>query len=690
MRGTSLFAATAILLTSQTWAADGVINPWSDISSSVMARSAQTDLSKLNVIVNAGRRLTADLETLAAELSVGDSLVVTLPLPDGTQADYRFSRSQVMADALAEKYPQIRTYTAEDIENPVNKGSFDLTEQGFHGMFKHDGQWVYIDPEQRNNTSTYVAYHTKDAIPVSRRRADSVLKPALSQLSSEQAQELQKSSIYSSRPVLGDKLRTYRLAVSASAEYTSFHGGTVSAGLSAIATMVSRVNEVFRRDLSVRFLLVDNNDEIIYTNRILDPFTNTDQDLEENPAVLNGVIGVNNYDIGHVVNTGGGGLALLGGICDDSYKAYGMTGASSPTTDAFYIDYVTHEIGHQLGANHTFNGCGGITRNAETAWEPGSGSTIMGYAGLCGEQDLQENSDAFFHTGSIEEMLTKIGSVSCGIKTGQSNSIPTVDAGNDYFIPANTPFKLIGSAEDANGDSLSFSWDEYDTGSASSSLEEMVDNGNRPLFRSWNIADTPERYFPRLQDVLVATGYTSVGEAYPETSRELTFRLTARDKKGGVATDETVITVKGTKGPFKVTQPTASSQWKKDEQVQIFWDVAGTSETPINCSEVEILLSTNAGIGFDQTLISSTPNDGEYEYTVVEASDSSDARVMVRCLGNVFFAVNEGTFSLISNNPTANKSGGGGAVNLGYLLGLIGFVGFCRSRRSRVITKHSS
>jgi hypothetical protein len=287
-------------------------------------------------------------------------------------------------------------------------------------------------------------------------------------------------------------------------------------------------------------------------------------------------------------------------------------------------------------------------------------------------------------------MLTKIGSVSCGIKTGQSNSIPTVDAGNDYFIPANTPFKLIGSAEDANGDSLSFSWDEYDTGSASSSLEEMVDNGNRPLFRSWNIADTPERYFPRLQDVLVATGYTSVGEAYPETSRELTFRLTARDKKGGVATDETVITVKGAKGPFKVTQPTASSQWKKDEQVQIFWDVAGTSETPINCSEVEILLSTNAGIGFDQTLISSTPNDGEYEYTVVEGSDSSDARVMVRCLGNVFFAVNEGAFSLISNNPTANKSGGGGAVNLGYLLGLIGFVGFCRSRRSRVITKHSS
>lgn len=677
MQGIRGITLIAILFMSQAWADGGVINPWQDATTSTIAKRQHVDSEKFNVRVHSGRRLIADFGMLAAELAVGDDWVVTLPLPDGTQANYRLTYSPVMAAALAEKFPQIRTFTAEDIENSLNKGSVDLTEHGFHGMFKHNGQWVFIDPEQQNNTTTYVSYHRNGARPVSPRQADRVLKPAMAYSGAKQTAAPKQKSIYSSRPVLGETLRTYRLAVSASAEYTAYHGGTVSAGLAAIATTVNRLNEVYRRDLSVRFLLVANNDEIIYTNRFLDPFNNSDDDLDENPAVLNSVIGVNNYDIGHVVNTGGGGLAYLGGICEDENKAYGMTGISEPTGDVFYIDYVAHEIGHQLGANHTFNGtlsnCGGGNRNAATAWEPGSGSTIMGYAGICGAQNLQDNSDAFFHSGSIEEMLTEITSKTCGVKTGQSNTVPTVDAGSDYTIPANTPFKLLGSANDANGDALSYSWDEYDTGAAARNLQEMVDNGNRPLFRSWDMTNTAERYFPRLQDVLLEAGYTTVGESYPTTDRDLTFRFTARDGKGGLATDEMILTVKQSAGPFRVTEPTAASQWLKDDKPFIRWDVAGTADAPIACQNVTILLSTDGGRAFSQVLAASTPNDGEYQYTV-GALESSAARVMIKCLGNVFFAVNEGGFGLgrasagnQGNGAVTNKSGGG-AVSLVYLL----------------------
>ncbi|PWQ99497.1 reprolysin-like metallopeptidase [Leucothrix pacifica] len=676
MRKTTIsFVLLSAFIMQAAWSADRVINPWQAATSAYAARQSSDAADSRNVSAKQGYRVSADLESFAAEFAVGDDLLVSLPLPDGSTATYQFSRSSVMADELAAKYPQIQTFTAKDIDNPANRGSFDLTPHGFHGMFKHNGEWVFIDPEMRNDTGSYIAYFSKDAEALVGRTADTVLNHSLADHDGEES-----GSIFSSRPVLGDTLRTYRLAISASAEYTSFHGGTVSDGLAAIATLVSRLNEVFRRDLAVRFVLVANNDEVIYTNRFLDPFSNTDNDINENPAVLNGVIGVNNYDIGHVVNTGGGGAAVLASICSEENKAYGVTGTSYPVTDSFYIDYVAHEIGHQLGANHTFNGtsenCGGLNRNPATAWEPGSGSTIMSYAGICGPQDLQNNSDDFFHSGSIEEMLSHLESATCGVKTGLDNTVPTVDAGDDYVIPANTPFRLVGSAEDANGDSLSYSWDEYDTGAAASSLAEMVDNGNRPLFRSWDLTDTPERYFPRLEDVLTEEGYTTVGESYPTTDRDLTFRLTVRDGEGGVATDETIITVEASAGPFRVTEPTGDSTWLEGEQVAIRWDVAGTDDAPVNCSQVDIALVSNSDVNTLTTIASGTANDGEFDYTV-GSLEGTQARLLIGCTDNVFYAVNDGAFALqkIDEEPSvdaaSNKSGGGSIPFLNLLILLL-------------------
>ncbi|PID47377.1 MAG: hypothetical protein CSB47_00590 [Proteobacteria bacterium] len=710
MRNTRiLFTFFAAFIVQPVWAADPVVNPWLELSPDHAARAALVDKARRNVSVAEGRRLSADLQRVAAEFRAEDGLSVVVPLPDGSQATYRLRRSPVMASALAEKYPDIQTFSGYDIDRPTNKGSFDLTPHGFHGMFKHNGKWVFIDPEVRGDISRYVVYYSQNALPLAKRTADKVLKkPSLLSDGGMQFKHGSKPPVHGSRPVVGDKLRTYRLAVSASAEYTAFHGGTVKGGLSALATLVARINEVYLRDLAVRFELVAENDKIIYTNKDSDPFNNTDEDLEGNSSVIDGAIGKNNYDIGHVVNTGGGGLAMLGGICEDGGKAAGMTGMDTPTGDAFHIDYVAHEIGHQLGANHTFNGtksgCDG-NRNATTAWEPGSGSTIMGYAGICDSQNLQNSSGDFFHIGSIEEMRTTLDGKdkSCGTTSTLANAAPTVNAGNDYVIPANTPFKLTGSAQDGDGDTLSYSWEEYDTGEATEGVNDMKDNGNRPLFRSWGLRNTAERYFPRLEDVLVKEGYTTIGESYPTTDRKLTFRLTARDGKGGVATDEAVMTVKTSAGPFKVTEPTESSTWTKGKKAVIRWDVANTDVSPVNCGQVDILLSTDSGMKFDKTIASSVKNDGQFEYTV-NSSSGSNNRVMVRCADNVFFAVNPGNFvtragssdgseptppsgsspsNPVPNNPPPSDSStsetnapaksGGGAFGF-WLLQLIGLV----------------
>jgi len=570
---------------------------------------------------------------------------------------YQFSRSSVMPDELARKYPQIQTFKAFDINNPSNRGRFDVTPQGFHGMFHHDGKWVFIDPEMRNDDGNYIAYYGSDAQPLEARSEDTVIYTGLL------TTDVTSNSPFSSRPLVGTTLRTYRLAMSAAAEYTAFHGGKTRA-LAAIATLINRVNEVFERDLSIRFELVANNDDIVYADQVNDPFDNTDDDAEANAANLPTIVPNNTFDIGHVLNTGGGGLAYLAGVCQNTFKSIGMTGTWSPTGDAFYIDYVAHELGHQLGANHTFNGtslsCGGGNRTTSTAWEPGSGSTIMGYAGICGTQDLQTNSDPHFHTGSIQQMLETAEAAGCGTLTTIQNTIPIADAGADFTIPANMPFKLTGSGSDADGDSLTYIWEQYDTGTRSTSAANMVDNGSRPLFRSWQPSASPVRYLPNLVDYAAAD--LKIGETMPVTNRDLNFRLTVRDGKGGVATDEMTVTVVAGGGSFQITEPTQSSVLEAGATSFVRWDVANTNEAPISCSSVDILMSGDGSDNFDVSIVEGTANDGEHEFTV--GSDITDSSVlMVRCATSGFFALSSGGLTVspenvdqLSQNENTNES----------------------------------
>lgn len=576
--------------------------------------------------------------------------VVTLPLPEGSFAEFQVVESPVMAPELAEKFPDIRTYLGQGIDDPSASVRFDVTPAGFHAIIFSERGTIYIDPYAMGMVDYYVVYFKRNLIwDPSRTYVEDgpvVYEPAIiEEIRTIVAQGLVVES--------GSQLRTYRTAVAATGEYTQFHGGTVSAGMAAITTAMNRVTGIYEREVAVRMVLVPNNDLIVYTNPSTDPYTNGSGStmLGENQSNLDAVIGNANYDIGHVFSTGGGGIAGLGVVCRTSFKARGVTGLSSPIGDPFYVDYVAHEMGHQFGANHTFNGnagsCSG-NRNSSTAYEPGSGSTIMAYAGICGAQDLQPNSDDYFHGASFDEIVayTTLGSGStCPTVTSTGNSPPIVNAGTrGLTFPINTPFSLTGSATDPNGDVIRYCWEEFDLGPAGAPNSP---SGNAPIFRSFLPVLSPQRIFPKLSDILNNT--QTIGEILPTYTRNLRFRLTARDYRaggGGVGKDTASFGVVSTAGPFVVTSPNTAVTWTGNQSQTVLWNVANTNLSPVNCSIVNIRLSTDGGQNWAFTLASNTPNDGSQAITVPNVSTSS-ARVKVEAADHLFFDVSNVNFTIV-------------------------------------------
>jgi hypothetical protein len=379
--------------------------------------------------------------------------------------------------------------------------------------------------------------------------------------------------------------------------------------------------------------------------------------LGQNQTTLTNIIGAANYDIGHVFSTGGGGVASLGVVCNNASKARGVTGLTNPTGDPFYVDYVAHEMGHQYAGNHTFNGnegsCSGGNRNPSTAYEPGSGSTIQAYAGICGSQNLQSNSDDYFHTVSFQEMagFSHNGNgATCGTTTNTDNDTPVVDAGTGGFtIPIGTPFILTGSATD--NDPLTYMWEQFNLGPAGHPNSPA---GNAPIFRSFDALTTPTRVFPMLSDIVNNT--QTIGEIMPSYTRDLTFRFTARDNEvspgaGGVTYDTIDFDVTGTAGPFLVQTPNGLDglSWPIGATREVTWDVANTDVAPVNCANVDIDLSTDGGFTAPISLASNTPNDGS-ALVLVPNNPTATARVWVSCSDNIFFDMSNSNFS-ISNQP---------------------------------------
>ena len=594
---------------------------------------------------------------------------LTLPLPDGKEVTFSLQPYDLLPADLAAKYPGIRTFKGHDEANPVETGRVDLGPQGFHAMFSHQGRMVFVDPLR--NGEGYAVYYQQDAHSRLEEEADRVIGSKASKLA---------------RQVLvdGNERKRYVIAISAAGEYTQYHGGTVEAGLGAITTLLNRVNEVYQRDVAAEFQLASGNDTIIFTDAATDPFFNGDDpsgsglsDVDVNMQVqaVAQTQGLGAFDIGHVVNTGGGGLAGLGVLCTAD-KSAGMTGSSNPVGDAFFIDYVAHEIGHQFGADHTFNGttgsCGGGNREASQAWEPGSGSSIMAYAGICGEEDLQANSLPYFHSKSIEQMRAHMARVaSCGTTQSLTNNAPQVAAGNDHVIPANTPFVLKGAGTDLDNDALSYTWEQIDLGTESFSVASMVDDGSRPLFRFVAPTSVPERTLPSLPSLLTNT--LAKGEAWPATNRELNFRLTARDGKGGVSSDDMKIQVVNTGKAFALTSPLVTPLVAGQTQT-IDWDVAGTNAAPINCSKVDLYMTRDEGVNWT-LLAGGQPNSGSASVAIPAGSDGT-ARLKVACSDNLFFAISPLKLSVTQRV----EGGGGGGGALGFWTLALALLGWQRRR----------
>ena len=594
---------------------------------------------------------------------------LTLPLPDGKEVTFSLQPYDLLPADLAAKYPGIRTFKGHDEANPVETGRVDLGPQGFHAMFSHQGRMVFVDPLR--NGEGYAVYYQQDAHSRLEEEADRVIGSKAGKLA---------------RQVLvdGNERKRYVIAISAAGEYTQYHGGTVEAGLGAITTLLNRVNEVYQRDVAAEFQLASGNDTIIFTDAATDPFFNGDDpsgsglsDVDVNMQVqaVAQTQGLGAFDIGHVVNTGGGGLAGLGVLCTAD-KSAGMTGSSNPVGDAFFIDYVAHEIGHQFGADHTFNGttgsCGGGNREASQAWEPGSGSSIMAYAGICGEEDLQANSLPYFHSKSIEQMRAHMARVaSCGTTQSLTNNAPQVAAGNDHVIPANTPFVLKGAGTDLDNDALSYTWEQIDLGTESFSVASMVDDGSRPLFRFVAPTSAPERTLPSLPSLLTNT--LAKGEAWPATNRELNFRLTARDGKGGVSSDDMKIQVVNTGKAFALTSPLVTPLAAGQTQT-IDWDVAGTNAAPINCSKVDLYMTRDEGVNWT-LLAGGQPNSGSASVAIPAGSDGT-ARLKVACSDNLFFAISPLKLSVTQRV----EGGGGGGGALGFWTLALALLGWQRRR----------
>jgi reprolysin-like metallo-peptidase family M12B/Calx-beta domain-containing protein len=594
---------------------------------------------------------SAPLERTAAARQGG--VVVELPWPDGGTRRFAMEKSPVMEAPLAARHPEIETYRGRGLDDTSAMGRFDLGPSGFHGMVLSNEGTVFIDPWSRSDTAHAVAYYKRDY----RRNEGTGFhcdfdsgNPELvdPSVASELSAPPQGATLH------GDFLKTYRLALAANVEYSTFHGGTIPLVHNAIVVAVNRVNTVYERDLAVHLNLVANNDLLIWLAEP-DPYTNNNggQMLGQNQASIDAIIGSANYDVGHVFSTGGGGVAGLGVVCGGG-KARGVTGLSNPIGDGFYIDYVAHEMGHQFRGDHSFNGttsnCGGGNRNASTAWEPGSGSTVMAYAGICGAEDLQPHSDDLFHVGNlIVEMqpfvTTGAGSV-CAASTATGNPAPTVNGGADITVPANTPFSLTASATDPNSPTLSYVWEEMDLGTAA---PPNTDDGSRPIFRTFNVLSSPTRTFPKLADILSGAATPAFGEAYPTTNRTLNFRVTVRDNfagGGATSTDLVQVTVVAAAGPFTITAPNTAVSWTGGGTEAVTWNVAGTTGAPINAANVRISLSTDGGTTFPVVLAASTPNDGA-ENVVVPNLPTTTGRVKVEAVGNGFFDINNANLTIV-------------------------------------------
>lgn len=594
-----------------------------------------------------------------------------IPLPSGGYGRFLIQESPVMDEKLAARFPEVKTYVGQGLDDPTATMRMDVTPRGFHAIILSPKGDIYIDPYSRETDTNYISYFKKDFV------AD---KPFSCLTETKAGRNVARSKSGTPLRPTGATLRSYRLALACTVEYAAAvcapNAPTLANTLAAMVTSINRCSAIYERDFAIRFTLIGNDDRLIYLSGA-DPYSNGDGGsmLGENQANIDSVIGNANYDFGHVFSTGGGGVAYGSVVCMNGSKALGVTGSPNPVGDPYDVDYVVHEMGHQFGGNHPFNGnsgsCTAGNRNGATAYEPGSGTTIMAYAGICAPQNLAPNSDDYFHTVNYDEIdsFTLGGGASCAQTTATGNTPPAISAVPVHTIPMQTPFSLTAAATDVDGDTLTCCWEEFDLGVAQNPTAAPRDNGSSPIFRSFAPTTNPTRTFPSLTYILSnanvpppSVGGLATGEFLPITSRTMTYRCTVRDNHaGGGGSNYISTTVISTTaaGPFVITAPNATATFAGGAQTTVTWNVANTTVAPVSCANVKISFSSAGGNTFPNVLAASVTNNGSALVTLPNIA-TTQGRVKVEAVGNIFFDISDANLTITSTNtaPTVNITNG--------------------------------
>ena len=651
-----LFCTTLLLLTIAIGFAQGKNDLWKKSNSfEAFKKTPKNHLPQKNIfkldLLNMEKMLNKAPKR--ANVNITQHLIISLPNGEGVLENFKVFENSVMEPELAKKYPNIKSYVAVGVDNPLARAYFSYSPLGFKSMILYpDQSSVFIEPIS-DNADTYSVYKKSDK--------EEVLEKFECNIMHKVANTTPSDNTVAFRGADDAKLRTFRIALSSTGEYSAYFGGTKANTLAAMNNTLTRINGIFEKDFGVRLILIGNNDAIIYTNSTTDPYSdpanksNWRLELQSN---LTATIGEANYDIGHLLGTGvanSGDAGCVGCICTNNFKGRGYTTGTSNNHqgDTFDLDFVAHEIGHQLGATHTF------THTSETGtgsqMEPGSGSTIMSYSGRT-SKDIEFHSDAYFHAISIQQVTDNIKTKTCAVISTNGNAAPIVNAGLDFTIPKGTPFMLTGTATDANSDDiLTYSWEQMDLGTSTTSVPNATATSG-PLFRSYPESTSATRYFPNINSILngltTTTGREIASEVLPNVARTLNFRFTARDNRiggGSNNSDDMIITVDGLAGPFTIDSQNTAVSYAAGTSQTINWSVAGTNTNGVNCTNVDILLSTDGGQTFPIVLLASTPNDGSQNIIIPNMPGTTN-RIMVKGSNHIFFDVNNSNFTITGSN----------------------------------------
>ena len=588
--------------------------------------------------------LRARLAQAPHEVLLDRSHSIELPMPDGSLQKFSVVDSPIMPAPFTARFASMKTFKLRGIDDPAISGRADITMKGFRAMLSTPRGSIFIEPEP----PTPGLYRSVMRPPAGGRG----FACGVHDLQQSPVAHVRKTGRPSNR--LAMNYQTYRIAVAATHEYVAAVGGS-DAARAEILTAINRVNQIYERDLGIRLLLVENDGDLLEEDDQT-CFTNEDQFtmLEENQLWIDERIGSGAYDIGHVFATSNGGVARFGGACQDDFKANGVTGLPNPVGDTFYVDFVAHEIGHQLSATHTFNGttgnCVAPNRNPISAFEPGSGSTVMSYAGTCSTENLQAGSDATFHAASIEQIDTfTAGNGSCYRTIVNGNTDPVLTPLADHAIPPETPFRLAAVATDADLDTLSYQWDQMDSGSATDNTSFGTDLGDNALFRTYVPQSDNYRDFPALGTQLL--GQTDKAETLSVGARSIDFRVTVRDGNSGQDSDDIRLTVTFD-GSFQVTGPNGGTMDTSVTPFTVTWDPAGTAGGSINCANVDIDLLTFSDAAYTRysvhSIAAGVANDGSED--VVASMSHPLARVRIMCSDNVFYDISDADVNVVGTS----------------------------------------